>query len=78
MKKETKETACSLCGKTLDIFDRENGLKASGMLGYGSIHDGSYFTVVLCCGCTDKLIGRCKVNPLSDPEEEPDGTAWEL
>ena len=76
MKKETK-AVCSMCGKALDIFDRESGLIASGRLGYGSIHDGSYFTVVLCCGCTDKLIGRCKVNPLSDPEEEPAGEDWE-
>lgn len=72
MKKEAK-AVCSLCGKTLDIFDRESGMKASGRLGYGSIHDGSDFAVTLCCGCTDKLIGRCKVNPIFDPEEEPGG-----
>lgn len=57
---------CNLCGKELDIFDRNENYTIHKHIGYGSIHDGDNVHLQLCCGCFDKTIDACMVSPIEE------------
>lgn len=58
------EVVCHMCGKPLDIFDRESGFEIIvPRIGYGSIHDGQSCDLCFCCSCFDKLAASCKISP---------------
>lgn len=58
-----RPTYCNKCGRKLDVVDQNAGLKFVLYPGYGSKYDLCAVTVELCCGCFDKFIDSCKINP---------------
>lgn len=65
-----KESVCNFCGKELDVWDRQEDFSINKTLGYGTIYDGNKLRMRLCCGCIEKIINNCKVNPISAIREE--------
>lgn len=65
---------CNMCGKELDVFDRQEGFRIGKMspypIGYGSTHDGEMCDCKLCIRCFDFLMGKTafKINPFSEPK----------
>lgn len=61
---------CNLCGNTLDEWDNlaDFGLYKKH-IPYGSVHDGDTVELHLCCGCFDRLVGMCTVNPIIERGE---------
>ena len=59
---------CTMCGKTLDDWDRQQGFGFDYHIGYGSRHDLERVHARFCCDCfdalLDELIQRCKHNPV--------------
>ena len=51
-----ENTVCSICGKTLDIFDLQNNPHIHKQLSYGSKFDGQHLDLDLCSDCFDNLI----------------------
>lgn len=71
-----KEYFCNKCGKKMDIFDLQTGVRMHDVLGYGSKYDGSTVNLDLCSQCTDELIDYIKsvgkFNPVvSDEDDAP-------
>lgn len=61
---------CNLCGKELDIFDiQEDFSIKKHNIGYGSVHDGDAVDIRLCCGCFDRLVKQCTIDPITEKEE---------
>ena len=60
----TKKHYCNMCGKELDMWDEQEGFSIHKKIGYGSIYDGDYLNLNLCCECADKIIGECKIHPI--------------
>lgn len=58
-------TICNMCGRELDEFDRDQSFTIHGTAGYGSVHDGDIVDLNLCCGCFDRLVEQCAVNPIA-------------
>ena len=50
---------CSVCGKTLDIFDIAGDYVIDKDMGYGSIFDGEHVHIRMCSNCMDRLIIQC-------------------
>lgn len=64
-----KSIVCNMCGKELDIFDRqENFTIKRERIGYGSVHDGDGLDMRLCCSCLDKLVESCAVDPVIESD----------
>lgn len=56
-----------MCGQTLDFWDeQENFAIEKNELGYGTSYDGDKLDLHLCCGCMDRLIKACAVNPVTE------------
>lgn len=56
---------CNKCGKTLDIFDRQEDFSITKeRLGYGTKFDGDKLKLHLCCDCLEELVNGCKVSPI--------------
>lgn len=53
---------CSMCNKALDVYDKQMNFKYERTVGYGSIFDGDYISIQLCCECADKIITKCNSN----------------
>lgn len=61
---------CSMCGNEFDIWDEQENFRFEHKVGYGSVHDGEYIKINLCCDCFDKVIDiispLCKTNPVHE------------
>lgn len=66
MPENCKMPCCSKCGKEFDEFDMLAEFNISTRIGYGSVHDGEFLDLHLCCECMDKLIADCAVSPVSE------------
>lgn len=65
--KEYVGMKCNMCGKDMDIFDKQTGISFIGkLLGYGSEFDGDVLNIHICCDCLDKIIKCCKISPLEN------------
>lgn len=58
------QSVCHLCGKKLDLFDRQQKFTIHKRVRYGSSYDGETVCLNLCCDCFDKLVAECRVSPL--------------
>lgn len=58
------ENVCNRCGKSLDIWDRQEDFTIFKNLGYGTVYDGETLDLHLCCDCIEKIIDECKVSPI--------------
>ncbi len=56
---------CNYCGKEMDLYDTLQSFTIHRMVGYGSVHDGETVNLRLCCECFDKIVGGCKVSPIT-------------
>lgn len=81
-----KKTFCNKCGREMDIFDTTLRFGLYKRLGYGSIHDGDYIELDICCDCLDAIIDSCVIDPIipsgihkqDEDSEEPDNVkVWE-
>lgn len=54
---------CTICGKDFDLFDTQLDFSFQKQVGYGSVHDGEYIRLNLCCDCFDRVITM--IEPLS-------------
>lgn len=54
---------CNFCGEEMDDFDILSDFTISKNVGYGSIHDGEYIDLKLCCACLDRITQRCEISP---------------
>lgn len=55
---------CNVCGKHLEVLDRDPDYTIGIRMGYGTDHDLEYAEIHMCCECLDKLVGSCVVNPI--------------
>ena len=55
-----KNTKCSACGKTFDIYDVQEDFTFDKYIGYGSNHDCEHIKFKLCCDCFDKIFDVIK------------------
>ena len=64
---------CTMCGKTLDEWDKYENYSADLHIGYGSKYDMSRLRFQLCCDCFDRILDMfvplCKTNPLEDEDD---------
>lgn len=67
VEEEYVDMKCNVCGKDMDIFDKQTGISCTGkLLGYGSEFDGDVLNIHICCDCLDKIIKDCKISPLEN------------
>lgn len=59
-------TYCNYCGKEFDRTDEACGFSTVTKIGFGSVHDGSWLRLDLCCDCIDNLVDKCKISPVVD------------
>lgn len=64
MTQDTK--TCNMCGKELDIWDKQEDFSIHRHLGYGTKYDESYLDIQICCDCMEKFIDDCAVSPVND------------
>jgi len=55
---------CNMCGKEFDMCDYIGEYGFKRYVNFGSKYDGDYISIDLCCGCMDKFIESCKINPV--------------
>lgn len=55
-----KNTKCSACGKTFDIYDVQEEFTFDKYIGYGSKYDCEHIKFKLCCDCFDKIFDVIK------------------
>lgn len=67
-----EKNVCNYCGKELDVFDLQQDFFIHTRIGYGSIYDGDFVRLQLCCDCFDKLVGACKVSPIIEDDDRRD------
>lgn len=60
------QIVCNKCGKSFDMWDKQEDFSIYSTLGYGTKYDGSKLELDLCCDCMEKLIDDCKVSPIVD------------
>ncbi len=65
----SKKVFCNICGKELDIFDKQQRFHLEGRLGYGSKYDGDEIDLDVCNACIDKLIESCSLSPVVVEED---------
>lgn len=58
---------CNKCGKKMDVYDLQTGIRMHDVLGYGSRYDGQTINLDLCSECTDELIDYIKSAGKYDP-----------
>ena len=63
----TPEGVCTMCGKQLDMWDKQEELCFRSHIGYGSKYDTTIVDVRLCCDCFDKLIDHISMHGKYDP-----------
>lgn len=65
-------TECTMCGKTLDDYDKYENYSADMHIGYGSKYDMSRIRFQLCCDCFDRVLDMviplCKTNPVIEED----------
>lgn len=65
-------TFCTMCGKQMDVWDRQEKFEFDHLVGYGSKYDASHIRFKLCCSCFDKLMdwmrSQCVTDPVLDDE----------
>lgn len=59
-------TVCNVCGKVLTRCEEKNHVKINQVIGYGSQFDGDRVDMDICNECFDKLIERCKIDPIQE------------
>lgn len=59
-----KELVCNMCGKELDLWDKQEEFSIYRMCGYGTKFDGDSIELDLCCDCMEKLVDSCVVSPV--------------
>jgi hypothetical protein len=57
---------CNICGQEFDFWDEQEDFSIHKKVGYGSEHDGETVHLRLCCGCFDRLINSCVLNPVEE------------
>lgn len=55
-----KQTKCSACGKTFNIWDYQEDFSFDKWIGYGSEHDEQHIEFKLCCDCFDRIFDVVK------------------
>lgn len=67
-----RETTCSMCGKTFDIWDEQEGFGLNYYPGYGSKYDLTHIKAQFCCQCFDNLIDYIADHSKTSPVEGDD------
>lgn len=62
----SQKYVCNRCGKELDLYDLQQEFHIHTQVGYGSIHDGDFADLRLCCECFDALVEQCSVSPITE------------
>lgn len=63
---ESKEI-CNICGQELDFWDKQEDFSIhKSELGYGTLYDGDKLHMRICCGCMNRLIKSCAVDPIEE------------
>lgn len=60
----SKQIICNKCGKTFDIWDKQENFRIYRNLGYGTKYDGSKLELDLCCSCMEELVDGCRIHPI--------------
>jgi len=47
---------CNRCGKSFDMWDRQENFGFDYHIGYGSRYDMAYVKANLCCDCFDEML----------------------
>lgn len=59
---------CNMCGREFNVYDKYANFHFVKHVGYGSVLDGEYIDLHLCCECFDKTMGmiisQCQINPI--------------
>jgi hypothetical protein len=61
-----KKKCCNLCGKDLNLFDKQENFSIHKEIGYGSEHDGDTLDLQICCECMDEIIKKCVLSPITE------------
>lgn len=61
---EDKPVYCNMCGKELDIIDKNADCKFQVHPGFGSKYDLCCVSVRLCCDCFDSFVEKCMIIPV--------------
>ena len=51
-----KTTICNVCGKTFDMWDKQEDFGFEYFVGYGSKFDGEQISANFCCSCFDRIL----------------------
>lgn len=54
---------CNVCGKRLKFYETM-AISVDQPIQYGSVHDMGWLHLEMCAKCMDKLIEKCKINPV--------------
>ena len=63
----TPDGMCTLCGKKMTMWDKQEKFMLNYHVGYGSKYDTTIVDVRLCCDCFDKLIDHISMHGKYDP-----------
>lgn len=67
-------TFCTMCGKQMDVWDKQEKFEFDHLVGYGSKYDTSHIRFGLCCSCFDKTMDwmrpQCVTDPVLDDETD--------
>lgn len=65
---DNKPKLCTMCGKELDMWDKQEKFCFDSIIGYGSGHDCEHIHIELCCDCFDRVFDMirplCKIDPV--------------
>lgn len=65
-----EKTCCNICGKELDIYDKEANYHIHTKMSYGSKYDMSEIDIHICTECLDNMIDNCVKSPIADEESD--------
>ena len=55
---------CNVCGKELDLWDKQEDSTIHKNLGYGTKYDGDTLKLKICCECMNHIIETCAQSPI--------------
>ena len=56
---------CNVCGRRLRWYE-DPAISVDQPIQYGSVHDMGRLRLEMCAKCMDKLIEKCKINPVNE------------
>lgn len=55
---------CNVCGKELDLWDKQEDFTIHKNLGYGTKYDGDILKLKICCECMNHIVETCAQSPI--------------